>query len=228
MELLDTEQKIYLLDDDNFNFPTLDMMNNDLVAVGGDFNPQRIINAYQNGLFPWYIDECNYIHWYSPNQRMILYPKELKVSKSLIKIIKNKGFVVKSNENFEELIKNCANIKRKHEDDTWISDEFIQAYTNLHKLGYAHSIEVYLGKELVGGLYGLKIGEIFCGESMFSKVSNASKVAFYQLCKQSKDNGIKLIDCQVHNEHLESLGAKEIPREQYYEILEKNKQCLDD
>lgn len=228
MELLDTEQKIYLLDDDNFNFPTLDMMNNDLVAVGGDFHPQRIINAYENGLFPWFIDEYNYIHWYSPNQRMILYPKELKVSKSLAKIIKNKGFVVKSNENFEEVIKNCANIKRKHEDDTWISDDFIQAYTNLHKLGYAHSIEVYLDDKLVGGLYGLMIGEIFCGESMFSKVSNASKVAFYHLCKQASQNGIKLIDCQVHNEHLESLGAKEIPREKYYEILEQNKQCLDD
>ncbi len=228
MELLDTEQKIYLLDDDNFNFPTLEMMNNDLVAVGGDFHPQRIINAYQNGLFPWFIDEYNYIHWYSPNQRMILYPKELKVSKSLAKTIKNKGFIVKSNENFEEVIKNCANIKRKDEDDTWISEEFIQAYTNLHNLGYADSIEVYLDDELVGGLYGLKIGEIFCGESMFSKVSNASKVAFYHLCSQSSKNGIKLIDCQVHNEHLESLGAKEIPRTQYYEILEQNKLCLDD
>jgi len=228
MELLDTEQKIYLLDDDNFNFPTLEMMNNDLVAVGGDFHPQRIINAYQNGLFPWFIDEYNYIHWYSPNQRMILYPKELKVSKSLAKTIKNKGFIVKSNENFEEVIKNCANIKRKDEDDTWISEEFIQAYTNLHNLGYADSIEVYLDDELVGGLYGLKIGEIFCGESMFSKVSNASKVAFYYLCKQASNNGIKLIDCQVHNEHLESLGAKEIPRAQYYEILEQNKLCLDD
>ena len=228
MKLLDTEQKIYLLDDDNFNFPTLEMMNNDLVAVGGDFHPQRIINAYHNGLFPWYIDEYNYIHWFSPNQRMILYPEQLKVSKSLAKTIKNKGFVVKSNENFEEVIKNCANIKRKHEDDTWISDDFIQAYTNLHTLGYAHSIEVYLDEQLVGGLYGLMIGEIFCGESMFSKVSNASKVAFYHLCNQASKNGIKLIDCQVHNEHLESLGAKEIPREQYYELLEQNKQCLED
>ncbi len=228
MKLLDAEQKIYLLDDGNFTFPTLNMMNDDLVAVGGDFHPQRIINAYQNGLFPWFIDEYNYIHWFSPNKRMILYPEQLKVSKSLRKSIKNKGFVVKSNENFEEVIKNCANIKRKHEDDTWISDEFITAYTNLFKLGYAYSIEVYLEDKLVGGLYGLLIGEIFCGESMFSKVNDASKVAFYHLCQQASQNKIKLIDCQVHNKHLESLGAKEIPREQYYEILEKNKQCLDD
>lgn len=221
MELLEPLEKIYLLDEDNFNFPTLEMMNNDLVAVGGDFHPQRLINAYENGLFPWFIDEYNHIHWFSPQQRMILYPEELKVSKSLKKTIKNKGFVVKSNENFEEVMKNCASIKRKHEDDTWIDKNFIAAYTNLHKLGYAYSIETYLNDELVGGLYGVLINDIFCGESMFAKVSDASKVAFYHLCKQAKENGINLIDCQVHNEHLESLGAKEIPREEYFKILKK-------
>lgn len=221
MELLKPLEKIYLLDEDNFNFPTLEMMNNDLVAVGGDFHPQRLINAYENGLFPWFIDEYNHIHWFSPQQRMILYPEELKVSKSLKKTIKNKGFVVKSNENFEEVMKNCASIKRKHEDDTWIDKNFIAAYTNLHKLGYAYSIETYLNDELVGGLYGVLIDDIFCGESMFAKVSDASKVAFYHLCKQAKENGINLIDCQVHNEHLESLGAKEIPREEYFKILKK-------
>jgi len=219
MKLLDIEEGVYLLDDDNFDFPTLDMMKNDLIAIGGDFHPQRIINAYKGGLFPWFIDEYNYIHWYSPEQRMVLYPEEFKVSKSLQRTIKNKGFVIKSNENFEEVIKRCANIKRKHEDESWISEEFIQAYTNLFNLGYASSIECYLDDKLVGGLYGLMIDDVFCGESMFSDVKDASKVSFYHLCKQAKENGIKLIDCQVHNEHLESLGAREIKRETYFELI---------
>jgi len=221
MRLLEPIEKIYLLDEDNFDFPTLEMMNNDLVAVGGDFHPQRLLNAYENGLFPWFMDEYNHIHWFSPQERMVLYPDEMKVSKSLKKTIKNKGFVVKTNENFEEVMRNCASIKRKHEDDTWINEHFIQAYVNLHKLGYAYSIETYLDDKLVGGLYGVLIDDIFCGESMFAKVSDASKVAFYHLCKQAKENGINLIDCQVHNEHLESLGAKEIPREEYFKILKK-------
>jgi leucyl/phenylalanyl-tRNA--protein transferase len=223
MQLIDSTCKIYLLDDDNFDFPTLDMMGDDLVAIGGDFHPQRLVNAYENGIFPWYIDEQNYIHWFSPNKRMVLYPNEFKVSKSLKRVIKNKNFIIKSNENFEQVIKNCANIKRKHEDDTWISDEFIKAYTNLFHLGIAHSIECYLEDELVGGLYGLLIGDIFCGESMFSKVPNASKIAFYHLCNQAKQNGIKLIDCQVYNDHLASLGAKEIDRKKYFKILGKKK-----
>jgi leucyl/phenylalanyl-tRNA---protein transferase len=220
MELLDTDEKVYLLEENNFIFPSLEMMNNDLVAIGGDFHPQRLLNAYKSGIFPWFIDENHYIHWYSPNKRMILYPEDFKLSKSLKKSIKNKGFVIKSNENFEEVIKNCANVKRKHEDETWISDEFIQAYTNLFELGYAFSIECYLEDKLVGGLYGLLINDIFCGESMFAKVNDASKVAFYHLCNQAKTNGIKMIDCQVYNDHLASLGAKEINRKEYFEILE--------
>jgi leucyl/phenylalanyl-tRNA--protein transferase len=223
MKLLDTKNKIYLLDNKKIEFPTLDMMNDDLVCIGGDFQPKRLELAYKNGLFPWYIDEYNYIHWFSPNKRMVLYPSDFKLSKSLKRIIKNKKFVIKSNENFEDVIKNCANIKRKDENDTWISKEFIQGYTNLFNLGIAFSIECYLDQQLVGGLYGLKIGKIFCGESMFSKVSNASKVAFYHLCNQSKQNGIELIDCQVYNEHLASLGAKEISRVEYFKILQSLK-----
>lgn len=221
MKIIDKKQKIYLLDDDNFDFPTLDMMGDDLVAIGGDFHPQRILNAYKNGLFPWYIDEYNYIHWFSPQKRMVLFPDEFKLSKSLKRVINNKGFVVKTNENFEEVIKRCANIKRKHEDDTWISEEFIWAYTNMFQLGYAYSIETYLDDKLVGGLYGLLIGDIFCGESMFSDERDASKVAFYHLCQQAKENGIKLIDCQVYNDHLASLGAKEIDREEYFKYIAK-------
>ncbi len=222
MKLLDKKNKIYLLDDDNFDFPTLDMMNDDLVAVGGDFHPQRLLNAYENGIFPWYIDEYNYIHWFCPQKRMILKPEDFKVSKSLKKSIENKGFIIKSNEKFEEVIKSCSNIKRKHEDSTWISDEFIKAYTNLHLLDIAFSIECYLNEELVGGLYGLLIGNVFCGESMFAKVTDASKVAFYHLCQQAIQNGIKLIDCQVYNDHLASLGAYEITREEYLKIMNSN------
>lgn len=219
MKLLEPVEKIYLLDNDNFDFPTLDMMNNDLVAIGGDFHPQRLINAYENGLFPWFMDEYNHIHWFSPQKRMVLYPEEFKVTKSLRRTLNNKGYIVKTNENFEEVMRNCANIKRKHEDDTWINEHYIQAYTNLNKLGLAYSIETYLEDELVGGLYGVLIDDVFCGESMFAKQRDASKVAFYHLCKQAKENGINIIDCQVHNEHLESLGAKEISREEYFKIL---------
>ncbi|MCT7587218.1 leucyl/phenylalanyl-tRNA--protein transferase [Aliarcobacter butzleri] len=219
MKLIDKKHKIYLLDEEKFDFPTLNMMNDDLVAIGGDFHPQRLLNAYENGIFPWFIDDLGYIHWFSPQKRMVLYPENFKVSKSLKKSITNKGFVVKSNENFEEVIKSCAKIKRKHEDDTWISEEFIKAYTNLHELDIAFSIECYLEDELVGGLYGVLIGDIFCGESMFSLVPDASKVAFYHLCQQAKQNGIKIIDCQVYNDHLASLGAFEITRNEYFNLL---------
>ncbi len=219
MKILDKNLKIYLLDENNFDFPSKEMMNDDLVAIGGDFHPQRLINAYENGVFPWFIDELNYIHWYSPRKRMVLYPDDFRLTKSLKRVINNKGFVIKSNENFENVIKSCANIKRKHEDSTWISDEFVQAYINLHYLEYAFSIECYLEDKLVGGLYGVLIGDVFCGESMFSYEKDASKVAFYHLCQQAKQNGIKLIDCQVYNEHLASLGAKEISREAYFKLL---------
>ena len=219
MELLDNIHKIYLLDEDNYTFPSLAMMKDDLVAVGGDFHPQRLLNAYENGIFPWFIDEYNYIHWFSPAKRMVLYPENFKISKSLRRTLNNKGYEVKSNTNFEQVIRNCANIKRKHEDDTWISEEFIIAYTQLHQLGIAHSIETYLDGELVGGLYGVMIGNVFCGESMFAKQRDASKVAFYYLTNQAKENDIKVIDCQVHNDHLASLGAYEISREDYFKML---------
>lgn len=219
MKLLDIKEKIWLLDDENFNFPTLEQMGGDLVAIGGDFHPQRLLNGYENGLFPWFIDDYNYINWYSPQKRMILYPNDLKVSKSLKKSIKNRGFEIKSNTNFENVIKNCQKVKRKHENDTWIDDNFIKAYTLMHNLEFANSIEVYLEGELVGGLYGLIINDIFCGESMFSLVNDASKVAFFYLCNWAKENGIKIIDCQVYNKHLESLGAYEISREEYFKIL---------
>ena len=224
MKLLDIKEKIWLLDDENFNFPTLEQMGGDLVAIGGDFHPQRLLNAYENGLFPWFIDDYNYINWYSPQKRMILYPNDLKVSKSLKKSIKNRGFEIKSNTNFENVIKNCQKVKRKHENDTWIDDNFVQAYSLMHNLEIANSIEVYLDGNLVGGLYGLVINDIFCGESMFSLVNDASKVAFFYLCNWAKENNIKIIDCQFYNKHLESLGAYEISREEYFKILKSLKE----
>ena len=221
MNLIDKKYGVYLLDDENFDFPSLDMMKDDLVAVGGDFHPQRVLNAYENGIFPWYVDDYNYIHWFSPQKRMVLKPQDMRVTKSLKKSITNKGFVIKSNENFEAVIRACAEVKRKHEATTWISEDFINAYTILHELDIAFSIECYLDDELVGGLYGLLIGDIFCGESMFAKVTDASKVAFYHLCQQAEKNGIKLIDCQVYNDHLASLGAAEISRVEYFKLLEE-------
>jgi leucyl/phenylalanyl-tRNA--protein transferase len=222
LKLVDENELIYLLDEDDFLFPSLDMLGGDLCAIGGNFHPQRLYNAYISGIFPWFIDDYNYIHWYSPQNRMVLYPNEFKVSKSLKKSIRNRGYIVKSNSDFEGVIKNCANIKRKHEDETWISEEFIKAYTNLYKLGLAYSVETYLNGELVGGLYGVLIGDVFCGESMFAKTTDASKVAFYYLCKEASSSDIKIIDCQVYNDHLASLGAKEIPRDEYFEILNSN------
>ena len=221
MNLIDKKYGVYLLDDENFDFPSLDMMKDDLVAIGGDFHPQRVLNAYENGIFPWYVDDYNYIHWFSPQKRMVLKPQDMRVTKSLKKSITNKGFVIKSNENFEAVIRACAEVKRKHEATTWISEDFINAYTILHELDIAFSIECYLDDELVGGLYGLLIGNIFCGESMFAKVTDASKVAFYHLCQQAEKNGIKLIDCQVYNDHLASLGAAEISRVEYFKLLEE-------
>jgi len=219
MKIIDFQRKIYLLDSHTFDFPTLDMMGGDLVAVGGSLHPRRLIKAYEAGIFPWFRDADGWIHWFSPNHRMVLYPDQFKLSKSLKRTIKNKGFEIRSNENFQEVIKNCSSIKRKDEDSSWIDGEFIEAYTELFYADVANSIECYLDGELVGGLYGLKIGDVFCGESMFSKVKDASKVAFYYLCQMAKQNGIKMIDCQVYNDHLASLGAYEIPRDEYFKIL---------
>lgn len=186
-----------------------------ILALGGDLSEERLIYAYKNGIFPWF-SEDDPIVWYCPSERMVLVPEEVKVSKSMRKIIKNNEFVITENQAFEEVIYNCKNINRKDGFGTWITDDMEQAYINLHKRGVAKSIEVWKDKELVGGLYGVEINQIFCGESMFSKVSNASKLAFIYL---AKNKNYTLIDCQIYNEHLASLGAKEIDRDLFLEIL---------
>ena len=189
-----------------------------ILAIGGDLSVKRLLLAYENGIFPWF-DENEPILWWSPSERMVVNPNDYKVSKSLRNIINRNIFEVTINKNFEAVIKNCQKIERKEQDGTWISNEVIKSYTKLHQLGKAISFEVWQNGELVGGLYGVDLGHVFCGESMFSKVSNASKVAFVKLIDYLKQNNYKLLDCQVHNEHLEKLGAFEISRESFMKIL---------
>ena len=188
-----------------------------IIALGGDLSEKRLIFAYQNGIFPWFSDD-DPIVWYCPYDRMVLFPEDLKVSKSMRKILNKNKFTITENKAFAEVIYNCKNIDRKDDLGTWITNDMEQAYINLHKIGFAKSIEVWLDNELVGGLYGVEVNGVFCGESMFSKVSNASKLAFIYLVQTKK---YKLIDCQVYNDHLASLGAKEIDRALFLSILKE-------
>ncbi|MEL6809939.1 MAG: leucyl/phenylalanyl-tRNA--protein transferase [Bacteroidota bacterium] len=191
-----------------------------LLAVGGDLEPERLLLAYRSGIFPWYNEE-EPILWWSPDPRMVLFPDKLKVSKSLRKVLRKEIFSVTYNQAFLEVIQNCAQIPRSGQEDTWITSEMISAYQRLHELGRAISVEVWQEDQLVGGLYGIDLPErkLFCGESMFSKVSDASKVGFYYLVQKLKEMDYTLIDCQVHTDHLESLGAEEISRTRFLTFL---------
>jgi leucyl/phenylalanyl-tRNA--protein transferase len=186
-----------------------------LLAVGGDLSTQRLLLAYQNGIFPWYSDDSP-ILWYSPHERFVLYPHELKISKSMRQLLRSNRFSITTNTCFADVIKACSAAPREGQDGTWITDDMQAAYIKLHDEGYAHSVEVWEGSTLVGGLYGVWVGDVFCGESMFSKVSNASKTALIYWCETGN---FKLIDCQVHTDHLESMGARMIAREQYIAVL---------
>ena len=200
-------------------FPNIETANVDgIIAIGGDLSSERLLLAYKSGIFPWY-NEGEPIIWYSPDPRMILYPERLKVSKSMRSVLRKGNFKITFNQNFEEVIANCKTINRKDEPGTWITDEMQKAYIQLYKKGIAKSVEVWQNDELVGGLYGIDLGTIFCGESMFSKVSNASKVAFIYLSQKCENENYKVIDCQVYNEHLASLGAEEISRKEFIKIL---------
>lgn len=200
-------------------FPPVDEASYDgILAVGGDLSIDRLLLAYNNGIFPWF-DADDPILWWSPSERMVVDPNNYKVSKSLRNTINRNIFEVTFNKDFKSVIENCQQIDRKGQDGTWISSDIIESYTKLHELGKAKSVEVWQNNELVGGLYGIDLGHVFCGESMFSKVPNASKVAFVKLIEYLKDNNYKLLDCQVHNDHLEKLGAFEISRESFMKIL---------
>ena len=209
---------VFRLPDDEIVFPNPELADDDgLLAVGGDLSAERLILAYQNGIFPWFSDD-DPICWYSPHERCVIYTDRLKISKSTKQVLKNGGFKVTANQVFAEVIAHCAKTPRKDQPGTWITKEMQEAYINLHQLGWAHSIEVWQNDTLVGGLYGIAINKVFCGESMFSLVSNASKVAMIFLCQQSD---FELIDCQLPNDHLLSLGAEMIERETYMELLEQ-------
>ena len=192
-----------------------------ILAVGGDLATERLLLAYKNGIFPWF-EEDEPILWWSPSDRMVVNPQDYKVKKSLRNIINRNIFKITFNHDFEAVITNCQQIKRVGQHGTWITEDMIDAYCKLYKAGYAKSVEVWQDDELVGGLYGVDLGHVFCGESMFSKVPNASKVAFVKLVEYLKENEYRLLDCQVHNDHLEKLGAFEISRESFIRILKKN------
>ncbi|WP_414000044.1 leucyl/phenylalanyl-tRNA--protein transferase [Flavobacterium sp. W1B] len=209
---------MFYLSSDLF-FPPVSQADHDgILAIGGDLSAERLQLAYKSGVFPWF-EEGDPIIWWSPDPRMVLFLDELIVSKSMRNILNRKSFTVTFNKNFKDVISNCQNVKRDGQNGTWITNEMIDAYCKLHELGIAKSVEVWQDEELVGGLYGIDLGHVFCGESMFSKVSNASKVAFISLVNELKRENYKLLDCQVYNPHLESLGCREIDREEFIKIL---------
>jgi leucyl/phenylalanyl-tRNA--protein transferase len=209
--------------DKQITFPPVHLSEPDgLLAVGGDLSTERLLMAYRSGIFPWY--EGEHILWWCPDPRFILFPDELKVSKSMKVLLKRQAFEFTINRAFTEVINSCKTIPRKEQDGTWITDEVKKAYTRLHQLGFAHSAEVWQDGLLVGGLYGVRLGRIFFGESMFSKTSNASKYAFISYIEHLKTEGVQLVDCQVYTEHLESLGAKMIPRQIFMQELARHTQ----
>ncbi|MRX47605.1 leucyl/phenylalanyl-tRNA--protein transferase [Pedobacter puniceum] len=187
-----------------------------LLALGGDLSVERLLLAYSNGIFPWFNDDTP-ILWYAPHQRFVLFPDEVKISKSMKQILKRQEFQISLNKAFADVITACATINRDGQDGTWITTDMQAAYIKLHEKGYAHAVEVWKDEKLVGGLYGVFINGVFCGESMFAHVSNASKAALIWLCQNLE---LKLIDCQVYTSHLESMGAKMIDRESYLKILQ--------
>lgn len=208
----------YQLSDTEIWFPKPELADDDgLLAVGGDLSSERLILAYRHGIFPWYSEESP-ILWYSPHDRFVLFPDKLKVSSSMSKVIESGQFKITFDTVFNEVIEACASISRHGEKGTWITSEMKIAYLTLHGLGYAHSVEVWENDILAGGLYGVAVNNVFCGESMFSKVSNASKAALIWLCRYMD---FLMIDCQVPTKHLESLGAELISRSEYLTILNK-------
>lgn len=209
-----------ILLDEHIVFPPVSVASPEgVLAIGGDLSPERLMLAYRSGIFPWFDDDSP-ILWWSPDPRMVLFPDELKISASMRKVISREVFSITFNNNFDAVIRACAATKRPGQEGTWITEEMIAAYVRLHRLGYAKSVEVWQDEMLVGGLYGIDLGHVFCGESMFARVSNASKAGFIALVQKLKAAGHKLVDCQVHTAHLASLGAREIPRDVFMRLLQ--------
>ncbi|MCP4123715.1 MAG: leucyl/phenylalanyl-tRNA--protein transferase [Bacteroidetes bacterium] len=199
-------------------FPPVEHAEDGILAVGGDLSAKRLLLAYRTGVFPWF-SENEPIIWWSPDPRFVMFPDELKVSKSMKQLIRNKRFEVSIDTSFEQVIQACAQQKRKGQPGTWITDDMIQAYMDLHEQGYAHSVEVWRDGKLVGGLYGVSLGKVFFGESMFHTESNASKYGFIHLITLLTARNFQLIDCQVETDHLRSLGALNIPRSEFLSLL---------
>jgi leucyl/phenylalanyl-tRNA--protein transferase len=208
---------IFALEEELY-FPPADLAEADgLLAIGGDLSPQRLLLAYRKGIFPWY--EGKYILWWCPDPRFVLFPSELKTSRSMKALLNKNAFDFTINKAFKSVIQNCKEIKRPGQKGTWITSEVEEAYLKMHELGYAMSAEAWKNGELVGGVYGIRLSKVFFGESMFSKISNASKYAFIKLVENLKQQGIQLVDCQVYTEHLESLGARMISRKEFLRNL---------
>lgn len=200
-------------------FPDVSHANKEgLLAVGGDLSPERLLLAYQKGIFPWF-NEDSLILWWSPDPRMVLFPANIKVSKSMRKVLREQKYRLTVNTCFETVIEHCSTVKREGQEGTWITAEMRNAYIRLHELGFAKSYEVWEGDDLVGGLYGMDLGSVFCGESMFSLKANASKFAFIKLAHELKEKNYKFIDCQLYTDHLASLGAHEISRTEFMSLL---------
>jgi leucyl/phenylalanyl-tRNA--protein transferase len=217
---------VYQLDDDDYWFPPVSEALDDpqgLLAVGGDLSVSRLLHAYQCGIFPWFSDH-DPILWWAPSPRMVINPHQIHISKSMAKVIRKTSFIVTFDHAFERVVKACGSTQRADQTsaESWITQDMQHAYTQLYRRGYAHSVEVWHGGELVGGLYGVALGRMFFGESMFSRADNASKIAFIHLAQRIAQWGFVLIDCQMHTPHLASLGAQEIPMAEFENYLEKN------
>jgi leucyl/phenylalanyl-tRNA---protein transferase len=208
---------LFLLDNRTWFPPVEDAMEDGLLAMGGDLSPERLLLAYKEGIFPWYDGEVPL--WWSPDPRCVLFPAEIKISHSMKQLLRRNEFEFRMDADFREVMVNCQQSKRKDQPGTWITDEIVEAYCKLFEQGHAHCAAVYKDGAMVGGLYGLRVNKVFCGESMFSKVSNASKYTFIKYVQHLSSNGTELIDCQVHNPHLESLGATMIPRKKFLQYL---------
>ncbi|MXV14950.1 leucyl/phenylalanyl-tRNA--protein transferase [Hufsiella ginkgonis] len=215
---------IFQLDPGDTRFPSPELAEEDgLLAVGGDLSIPRLLTAYRNGIFPWYSHDTPVL-WYSPHQRFVLFPEKLKVSKSMRNVLRSGKFTITFNQDFAGVIRACAASKRNGQDGTWITGDMQNAYICLHQQGFAHSVEAWENGRLAGGLYGVEMNGVFCGESMFSQRSNASKTAFITLVREKN---YRLIDCQTYTEHLESLGAQMISRKEYMDILNGNTRATD-
>jgi leucyl/phenylalanyl-tRNA--protein transferase len=208
----------YLSECERFSFPLPENSEGDIIAIGGNLSPGMLLSAYEQGIFPWY-NEGDPILWQSPDPRFVIFPETLRVSESMKKVFKKKQFDVYFDRDFAGVIKNCASMRRPGQDGTWITADMMDAYIKLHKLGFAHSAESYAHGELAGGCYGVWMGDAFFGESMFTKISNASKAAFLTLARFLFERGVVFIDSQVHTNHVERLGGREISRADYLSLL---------